>query len=101
MVFKLKDRFFYPYGASLDLHREVMAPTLLMWEAILYGKSLGKRSFDMWGSLGPDANASQQGFGFHRFKQGYGGNLVQFVGTYDLVINSNLYKLYKLVDKYR
>ena len=101
MVFKLKDRLFYPYGASLDLHREVMAPTLLMWEAIKYGQSLGLKTFDMWGSLGPDANASEQGFGFHRFKQGYGGNLVQFVGTYDLVISPKLYKLYNLVDKYR
>ncbi|HBP51520.1 TPA: peptidoglycan bridge formation protein FemAB, partial [Candidatus Shapirobacteria bacterium] len=101
MVFKLKDRLFYPYGASLDIHREVMAPTLLMWEAIKYGQSLGLKTFDMWGCLGPDANASQQGFGFHRFKQGYGGNLVQFVGTYDLVINPKLYKLYNLVDKYR
>lgn len=101
MLFKLKDRLFYPYGASLDVHREVMAPTLLMWEAIKYGQSLGLKTFDMWGCLGPDANASEQGFGFHRFKQGYGGDLVQFVGTYDLVINPQLYKIYNLVDKYR
>ncbi|MFA5025535.1 MAG: peptidoglycan bridge formation glycyltransferase FemA/FemB family protein [Candidatus Shapirobacteria bacterium] len=101
MIFKLKDRLFYPYGASLDVHREVMAPTLLMWEAIKYGQSLGLKTFDMWGCLGPDANASQPGFGFHRFKQGYGGNLVQFVGTYDLVINPQFYKIYNLVDKYR
>jgi len=101
MIFKLKDRLFYPYGASLDTHREVMAPTVLMWEAIKYGQSLGLKTFDMWGCLGPDANASEQGFGFHHFKQGYGGNLVQFVGTYDLVINPQLYKIYNLVDKYR
>ena len=101
MIFKVKDRLFYPYGASLDLHREVMAPTLLMWETIKYGQSLGLKTFDMWGCLGPDANASQPGFGFHRFKQGYGGNLVQFVGTYDLVINPQLYKLYNFIDKYR
>lgn len=101
MIFKLKDRLFYPYGASIDLHREVMAPNLLMWEAIKYGHSLGLKTFDMWGSLGPDANASQPGFGFHRFKQGYGGDLIQFVGTYDLVINPKLYKLYNLIDKYR
>jgi len=101
MTFKLKDRLFYPYGASLDLHREVMAPTLLMWEVIKYGRSLGLNTFDMWGSLGPDAREGENGFGFHRFKQGYGGNLVQFVGTYDLVINPHLYKLYNLVDKIR
>lgn len=101
MVFKLKDRLFYPYGASLDTHREVMAPTLLMWEVIKYGQSLGLKTFDTWGCLGPDAHEGENGFGFHRFKQGYGGNLVQFVGTYDLVINSRLYQLYNFIDKYR
>lgn len=101
MVFKLKDRLFYPYGASLDLHREVMAPTLLMWEVIKYGQSLSLKSFDTWGCLGPDAHEGENGYGFHRFKQGYGGNLVQFVGTYDLVINPKLYRLYNLIDKYR
>ncbi len=101
MLFKLKDRLFYPYGASLDLRREVMAPNLLMWEVIKYGQSLGLKSFDTWGCLGPDAHEGENGYGFHRFKQGYGGNLVQFVGTYDLVINPQLYQLYNLVDKIR
>jgi lipid II:glycine glycyltransferase (peptidoglycan interpeptide bridge formation enzyme) len=55
----------------------------------------------MWGSLGPDAKESELGYGFHRFKQGYGGQLVQFMGTYDLIIDQNLYQLYNLIDKYR
>ncbi len=101
MFFKLGNKFFYPYGASSDNNREVMAPTLLMWEAIKLGKSLGCREFDMWGSLGPNAKETENGYGFHRFKQGYGGQLVQFAGTYDLVINPQLYKLYNLVDKLR
>lgn len=101
MLFFEKDRLFYPYGASLDANREVMAPTLLMWEVIKLGRSLKLKSFDMWGCLGPDAKEIDNGYGFHRFKQGYGGDLVQFVGTYDLIINPQLYKLYNLIDKYR
>lgn len=101
MLFVQKDKLFYPYGASNDEQRQVMAPTLLMWEAIRLGRKNGCKTFDMWGSLGPEAKESQQGYGFHRFKQGFGGQLVQFVGTYDLVINPNAYRLYNLVDKYR
>ena len=55
----------------------------------------------MWGSLGPDAKESDNGFGFHRFKQGFNGQSFQYVGTYDFVINPTLYKLYNLIDKYR
>ena len=101
MLFVLKDKLFYPYGSSLAVHKEVMAQNLLMWEVIKFGKSLKLKNFDMWGSLGPDAKESDPGFGFHRFKQGYGGQLVQFVGTYDLIINPQLYQFYNLIDKYR
>jgi lipid II:glycine glycyltransferase (peptidoglycan interpeptide bridge formation enzyme) len=101
MIFKLKDQLFYPYGASLDLYRKVMAPTLLMWEVIKLGKELKCKTFDMWGCLGPRAKENENGYGFHRFKQGYGGQLMEYVGTYDLVINPLLYKTYNSVDKIR
>ena len=101
ILFVFNQTLYYPYGASLDLHREVMAPTLLMWEVIKYGQSQKLKSFDMWGALGPDAKPTDQGAGFTRFKQGYGGQLVQFIGTYDYVINPNLYKAYNIVDKVR
>jgi len=101
MIFKVKDKLFYPYGASLDTNRQVMAPTLLMWEVIKLGQKLKCKSFDMWGCLGPRAKENENGYGFHRFKQGYGGQLVEYVGTYDLVINPLLYKAYNSVDKIR
>mgnify|MGYP001371971133 FL=1 len=101
MLFKLKDQLFYPYGASLDIHREVMAPTLLMWESIKLGQKMKCSIFDMWGCLGPDAKEGENGYGFHRFKQGFNGNPYEYVGTYDFVINPLFYKLYNLVDKLR
>lgn len=101
MIFKLKDQLFYPYGASLDIHRQVMASTLLMWEVIKLGQQLKCKIFDMWGCLGPRAKENENGYGFHRFKQGFGGQLMEYVGTYDLVINPMLYKIYNSVDKTR
>lgn len=101
MIFNIKDQLFYPYGASLDTNRQVMAPTLLMWEVIKLGQKLKCTTFDMWGCLGPHAKEGENGYGFHRFKQGYGGQLVEYVGTYDLVINPVLYKAYNSVDKVR
>ena len=101
MLFELKDQLFYPYGASLDIHREVMAPTLLMWESIKLGKKLKCKTFDMWGCLGPDAKQGDNGFGFHRFKQGFNGQAFEYIGTYDYVINPVLYRLYNLIDRYR
>jgi lipid II:glycine glycyltransferase (peptidoglycan interpeptide bridge formation enzyme) len=101
ILFVLGDTLYYPYGASSNNHREVMASNLMMWEAIKFGKKLGLKKFDMWGSLGPNPNTKDPWYGFHRFKQGHGGKLTEFVGSYDFVINKKLYFGYKLLDKLR
>jgi len=61
----------------------------------------GCKRFDFWGSLGPEPDKTDQWYGFHRFKEGYGGELVEFVGTWDLVVNPLLYSVYKIVDSLR
>ncbi len=101
ILFELNGVLYYPYGASSNAHREVMANNLMMWEAIKFGKKQGCKLFDLWGSLGPEPDTTDPWYGFHRFKQGYGANLLEFVGTYDLVINKPEYLLYTLVEKFR
>jgi lipid II:glycine glycyltransferase (peptidoglycan interpeptide bridge formation enzyme) len=101
IVFVLGDTLYYPYGASSSEHREVMASNLMMWEAIRFGKKLGLKSFDMWGSMGPNPDPKDPWFGFHRFKEGYGPKLTEFIGSFDFVINKKMYLVYKLMNKIR
>lgn len=101
IVFTWKDTIYYPYGASSREHREVMAPNLLLWEITRWGKSKGFKKFDLWGALGPNPNEHDPWFGFHRFKQGFNPDLVEFIGSYDLVCNPLLYRMYKVVDAIR
>ncbi len=101
ILFIFKDTLYYPYGASSNKHRETMASNLMMWEVVRFGKKLGLKKFDMWGALDPNPDPKNPWYGFHKFKQGYGAKLVEFVGSYDLVINPVLYQLYKLADKIR
>lgn len=92
---------YYPFGASTRENQNVMAIYNLMWEAIKFGQKMDCRVFDMWGSLGPEPNPKDPYSGFHRFKEGFGGELVKFIGTYDLVINPPLYKLFNLANNLR
>jgi lipid II:glycine glycyltransferase (peptidoglycan interpeptide bridge formation enzyme) len=101
IMFIFNGVLYYPYGASRSVHRDVMASNLMMWEMIKFGKTQGCHMFDMWGSLGPEPSSLDPWFGFHRFKKGYGGDLVQFLGTYDLVYNQPLYKLYRMAENVR
>lgn len=99
MLLNFQDTLYYPYGGSSKMHPEVMANNLICWEAIKLGKKLGLKKFDMWGALGPNANPSDPWFGFHKFKAGYGGKLVEYIGTYDLVFNWPLYLAFTAIDK--
>ena len=102
VLFTFKDTLYYPYGASSDQYREVMASAGIMWAAIKYGKKLGLSKFDMWGAANvPEPETNDPYFGFHRFKQGFGAEHVEMVGSYDLVINSLNYNLLKIGDKIR
>ena len=101
MVFMFNNKIYYPYGASTREFKELMAPNLLLWEIIKLGKKLGCQALDMWGALGPSPNPKDPWFGFHRFKQGYGGRLVGFLGSYDLVLKPNLYRLYRIGEELR
>lgn len=101
IMFNFNGVLYYPYGASRSVHRDVMASNLMMWEMIMYGKSQGCTSFDMWGSLGPEPDKKDAWYGFHRFKEGYGGQLMEFIGTYDLVIDSLMYKPFRVVENLR
>lgn len=93
ILFVWRDFLYYPYGASTEEHKNVMANNLMMWEAIKFGKKLGLTTFDLWGR--------EEGKGFTKFKEGYNPHVVEFLGTWDLIINKPMYSLYKIGEKIR
>lgn len=101
VVFAFGDTVYYPYGASSRERREVMAPTLILWEIARWAKKQGFKYFDLWGALGPKPKENDPWYGFHRFKQGFSPQLVEFIGSYDLVINPLLYRFYTMADTLR
>lgn len=92
ILFVWKDFLYYPYGASSEKYKNVMANNLMMWEAIKFGKALGLKTFDLWGR--------EPGKGFTRFKEGYSPEVVKFLGSWDL-ITSSLYWFYKPLEHLR
>jgi lipid II:glycine glycyltransferase (peptidoglycan interpeptide bridge formation enzyme) len=101
VMFTFNGVLYYPYGASRNLNREVMASNLMMWEMIRFGKQQKCHMFDMWGSLGPEPNKKDSWYGFHKFKKGYGGNLTEFLGTFDYVLDMPMYQIFKIGDSIR
>jgi peptidoglycan pentaglycine glycine transferase (the first glycine) len=109
IVFKVGRRAWYFYGASSDLHREMMPNYLLQWEAIRWAKNQGCVEYDLWGVPDEDLEVLEANFtsrndglwGVYRFKRGFGGELKRSVGTWDKIYNPFLYRFYTYWVKYK
>lgn len=107
MVFVWDKRAYYMYGASSDEERQRMPTYLLQWEAMRWAKARGCETYDLWGipdvdedDVGPDVAAAEEtgilssGLGgLYRFKRGFGGAEIRYVGAYDRIYNRPLYRL--------
>jgi lipid II:glycine glycyltransferase (peptidoglycan interpeptide bridge formation enzyme) len=67
-----------PYGGMTAAGAESRANYLLKWEAIRSSRAAGATSYDMWGMVTP---------GIARFKAGFGGREIHYVGAWDLVLD--------------
>lgn len=74
------------YGGLSDEGGEARAGHFFEWEAIIRSKAAGARVFDMWG---------RSTRGIAHFKQGFGGQVVEYGGTFDLVVNAPVHAAYR------
>lgn len=99
MLFNFQDSLYYPYGGSSEQYKNMMASNLLAWTAIKLGKKLGLKKFDLWGAGDPNKGEDDPFYGFTRFKKQTGAELVEYMGTYDLVFNWPLYWIFSFIDR--
>ena len=93
----------YLHGATDNNFRNVMAPHLLQWEQIKYAKQLGCLEYDFFGIVNEHTldkrGASWEGF--TRFKKGFGGREVNYIGYWDYPLDKKWYWVYRLAQKFR
>lgn len=83
IAFLFGDKAWYIYGASGNRHREAMPNHALQWEMIRWAKGEGCRLYDFRGISG-DLDPRNPLYGLYRFKKGFGGQVVEFAGEFDL-----------------
>ena len=100
LVYNFGDTSTYVHGASANEYRNLMAPHLLQWRQIQDAKADGYKYYDFWG-VAPDDSKEHRWAGITRFKKGFGGQGVNYLGVYDLILKGFWYKIYKLAKKLR
>lgn len=92
----------YLHGASGNEHRNLMAPFLLQWRAILDAKEKGCTRYD-FGGVKTLISTEKKGImqntweGITNFKLGFSPETkpVEFPGSYDIIINPRKYAVYR------
>lgn len=90
----------YLYGGSSSEHREVMAPYALHWQIIKDAKARGMKKYDMLGRAKIDDEKSKWA-GVTRFKEQFGGEAVEILGSYDFIKDRLKYHVFKTFERMR
>ncbi|TSA44760.1 peptidoglycan bridge formation glycyltransferase FemA/FemB family protein [bacterium] len=88
----------YLHGASDYEHRQLMAPYLLHWNIMKFMKAQGCRHYD-FGGVAPKDEPNHPWVGISRFKLGFGGEYVEYVGSWDFVMDKMWYGIYKIARR--
>lgn len=94
IVFSFGRKVWYMYGASHYAYRALMPNQLLHWEIIKWAKERHFKVYDLWG-VPVNPTPEHPLWGIYRFKKGFQGKLVKFIGTYDFPYSPLFYNLFE------
>lgn len=91
---------YFLYGGNDNEYRNLMGNYFLVSELFKYGKENGFETLDLFGIENPNQSENHLD-GFTRFKLGFGGDVIKYADTVDLITNSFLYKVFRVGETLR
>jgi lipid II:glycine glycyltransferase (peptidoglycan interpeptide bridge formation enzyme) len=86
-VARFAGRAYYLYGGSIGRRLELKPTYAVQWAAMRDAAGAGCRDYDLWGMPPTADDAGHPWHGLWQFKAGFGGELLQYCGAWDLVIS--------------
>ena len=78
-----------------DKYKEFLSFYTIHWELIKYAKKNGFTKYNFYGISGDFKDTKDELYGLYDFKRGFGGNVEEYIGEFDLITNKFMYLLYK------
>lgn len=85
-------------GGSYEETMEYQGPHTIHWEMLKYAVENDYEKYNFYGITG-DFNKNNSLYGLYLFKRGFGGEVVELIGEFDLIINKPLFILYNISFK--
>lgn len=83
----------YVYGGTYKEYMPFMAQYKLQFDMIKYAKDKKLPIYDFGGISGNFVLGSKD-YGVYEFKRGFGGNVIEYIGEFDFVVNRLFYSIY-------
>ncbi|MCI8777786.1 MAG: aminoacyltransferase [Bacilli bacterium] len=83
----------YVYGGTYKEYMPLMAQYKLQFDMIKYAKDKKLPFYDFGGISGNFVLGSKD-YGVYEFKRGFGGNVIEYIGEFDFVVNRLFYSIY-------
>lgn len=84
------------HGGTVDSARNLYPGDILTIQRILDAKTAGQKIYDFWG-ITTSSDPNHPWAGFTRYKKSFGGNEVNYAGTWDFILNPFTYQIYSLL----
>ncbi len=94
-------RSFYLFAGSLREGRgepKRYATYALQWAMMRAARDAGARFHDLWGVAPSGAGPAHRWYGVGLFKKGFGGHEVRWAGSWDIVVQPDLYRLRRAIE---
>lgn len=101
MIIEYDDKAWVLYAGNHNILTSTYANYKTYYEHIKYCYNKGIKMYDQFGTIG-NPSMDDARYGLHEFKKKFGGDYVEFIGEFDLVVNKLMYFMFvKLVPIYR
>ncbi|MEK7578438.1 MAG: peptidoglycan bridge formation glycyltransferase FemA/FemB family protein [Patescibacteria group bacterium] len=97
LVLLFGETAFFVFGGSSGEYKNLMFSHLAQWESI---KEAKRRGFGIYNFGGIDGNCGKKLEGVSMFKRRFGGKLIEYSDSYDLIIRPIWYWLYNFKKRY-
>ena len=87
------------YGGGYDEFMRFNAMYAIQWYAIKYALNNNFKIYNFYGIEGNFKKENNPMYGVYEFKKGFGGEVVELIGEFDLIVNKPKYIFYKTAFK--
>ncbi len=92
------DEVLYLLSGAYDKYMKFLAPYAIQWHMIQYAVEHGYQIYNFYGTSGI-FDESAEDYGVYKFKRGFGGHVVELVGTFVIPIHKFWFAIYKALKK--